>query len=264
MLRRPCSGWAGLSGWAAWVQGGIALETPSRVAIWAQRFGLAGLALFVLGPLLNHLPGVPPMAGFATFGLGLLDGLLALLVGSIALWITRPGSGVAGRGAAMVGAGIGAGLFAVVIAINSAGMGGPRINDITTDTADAPSFVAIARLLPERDYAYPGASFSELQQTAYPDVVTFELAMPPAQAFAAAKQAAGELGWEIVEEDPASGRLEATHTTALFRFVDDLVVRIRPQGAGSRVDMRSKSRDGQGDVGANAARIRAFRAAVTP
>jgi hypothetical protein len=240
------------------------LETPSRVAVWAQRLGLAGLALFVLGPLINHLPGVPPMAGFATFGLGLLDGLLALLVGSIALWITRPASGVAGRGAALVGTGIGAGLFVVVVAINSAGMGGPRINDITTDSEDPPEFVAIARLLPERDYSYPGASFSELQRGAYPDVETFALAVPPAQAFAAAQQAAVDLGWEIVEADPAAGRLEATHTTALFRFVDDVVVRIRPQGSGSRVDMRSKSRDGKGDVGANAARIRAFQAAVTP
>ncbi len=240
------------------------METPSRVAILAQRLGLAGLALFVLGPLINHLPGVPPMAGFLTFGLGLLDGLLALLVASIALWITRPASGVAGRRAALVGAGLGAGMFAVVIAINSTGMRGPRINDITTDTQDPPRFVAIAKLEASRDYDYPGASFSKEQLAAYPDVETFELAVPPARAFAAAKQAAKDLGWVIVEEDPARGRLEATETTALFRFVDDVVVRIRPGGTGSRLDIRSKSRDGQGDVGANAARIRAFRKAVTP
>ena len=88
------------------------METPSRVAVWAQRFGLAGAALFVLGPLVNHIPGVPPMAGFAIFALGLLDGLLALLLGSIGLLLTRPASGVGGRGAALKGAGIGVAMLA--------------------------------------------------------------------------------------------------------------------------------------------------------
>lgn len=248
------------------------METPSRVAVLAQRLALAGLVLFVLGPLINRLPGVPPMAGFLTFGLGLLDGLLALLLGSIALWFTRPASGVPGRRAALVGTGIGLAMFVVVIGINSAGMGGPRINDITTDPQDPPQFVAIAQREAGRDYTYPDASLTEAdraaytaeQLSAYPDVVTIELAVPPAEAFAAARGAALDLGWEIVGQDPASGRLEATQTTVLFRFVDDVVVRIRPAGAGSRVDVRSKSRDGKGDVGANAARIRAFRTAVTP
>ena len=48
-------------------------------------------------------------------------------------------------------------------------------------------------------------------------------------------------------------------TTRIFRFVDDVVVRVRPaEGGGAIVDVRSKSRDGRGDLGANAARIRAF------
>jgi len=132
--------------------------------------------------------------------------------------------------------------------------------------------VAIAKLESERDYAYPDSTLSEAERAAYtaeqvaayPDVATLELALPPEQAFAAVREAALELGWEIVEEDPASGRLEATQSTALFRFVDDVVVRVRPGGPGSRVDVRSKSRDGKGDVGANAARIRAFREALAP
>ncbi len=238
------------------------METRSRVAVLAQRLGLAGVALFVLGPAINQVPGVPPLAGFYTFALGLLDGLLALFLGLVALWLTRPASGVGGRGPALLGVGIGAALFVVVIVINSGGMGGPRINDITTDTADPPDFVAIARIESGRDYSYPGDSFSEQQRAAYPDVATFELPVPPDQAFASVRQAALDLGWEIVEEDPAGGRLEATHATAVFRFVDDVVVRIRPGGAGSQIDIRSKSRDGQGDVGANAARIRVFRAAI--
>jgi uncharacterized protein (DUF1499 family) len=70
------------------------------------------------------------------------------------------------------------------------------------------------------------------------------------------------LGWEIVAADPAHGRIEATDTTRFFGFKDDVVIRIRPEGSGSRVDVRSKSRVGRSDVGANAARIRAFRDAL--
>ena len=62
--------------------------------------------------------------------------------------------------------------------------------------------------------------------------------------------------------DPAAGTLEANDTTSFFRFVDDVSIRVTPAPGGSRVDIRSKSRDGRGDIGANAIRIRAFRDAL--
>jgi uncharacterized protein (DUF1499 family) len=80
----------------------------------------------------------------------------------------------------------------------------------------------------------------------------------PREAIARAERAARALGWTIVGSDPAQGRLEATATTFWFRFTDDIVVRVRREGAGSRLDVRSKSRVGRGDLGANARRIRAF------
>jgi uncharacterized protein (DUF1499 family) len=68
----------------------------------------------------------------------------------------------------------------------------------------------------------------------------------------------------VVAADPAAGRIEATATTFWFGFVDDVVVRVRPAaGGGSRIDVRSVSRVGKSDVGANAKRIRAYRAALT-
>jgi uncharacterized protein (DUF1499 family) len=42
------------------------------------------------------------------------------------------------------------------------------------------------------------------------------------------------------------------------RFVDDIVIRVTADGSGSRVDMRSLSRQGRSDFGVNAARIRAY------
>jgi uncharacterized protein (DUF1499 family) len=72
------------------------------------------------------------------------------------------------------------------------------------------------------------------------------------------------MGWEIAEADAAAGRIEATDTTFWFGFKDDVVIRIRPaEDGGSIVDIRSKSRVGMSDVGANAARIRAFRDRLT-
>jgi uncharacterized protein (DUF1499 family) len=102
-----------------------------------------------------------------------------------------------------------------------------------------------------------------MQREAYPDLQTIGLDLPPAEALARSRQVAEELGWEVVEVDEAEGRLEATFTSRLFRFVDDIVVRIRPSPGGSMVDLRSTSRVGESDLGANAARIRTFREHVT-
>jgi uncharacterized protein (DUF1499 family) len=68
------------------------------------------------------------------------------------------------------------------------------------------------------------------------------------------------MGWEIVAADVAAGRIEATATTPWFGFRDDIVVRVAPASAGSRIDVRSVSRVGKSDLGANAKRIRAFLA----
>ena len=66
--------------------------------------------------------------------------------------------------------------------------------------------------------------------------------------------------WEVTHADAESGRIEATATSRVFHFVDDIVIRVRPDGAGSRVDLRSRSRVGQSDLGANAKRIHAYGA----
>jgi uncharacterized protein (DUF1499 family) len=77
-------------------------------------------------------------------------------------------------------------------------------------------------------------------------------------AFTRALNAARDLGWQIVAAVPAEGRIEATDTTVWFGFKDDIVVRVTPTAGGSRIDVRSVSRLGQGDLGKNAARIRAY------
>jgi uncharacterized protein (DUF1499 family) len=69
-------------------------------------------------------------------------------------------------------------------------------------------------------------------------------------------------GWEISAEELPSGRIEAVARTSLFHFEDDVAIRVRAEGEGSRIDARSRSRVGQSDFGANAARIVSYLRAV--
>ncbi|MGE5336852.1 MAG: DUF1499 domain-containing protein [Gemmatimonadota bacterium] len=135
----------------------------------------------------------------------------------------------------------------------------PKIHDISTDTENPPQFVAV---LPLRKGAPNSVDYSatvaEQQKRAYPDIAPLLLDVPPAQAFAQAERVAREMGWDIVAAAPQDLRIEATATTLMFGFKDDVVIRIAPHGAGSRLDIRSVSRLGSSDIGTNAKRIRTF------
>jgi uncharacterized protein (DUF1499 family) len=85
--------------------------------------------------------------------------------------------------------------------------------------------------------------------------------LPIDQAFDRAVTVAGELGWEIYHQDRNTGVIEAVDTTAIMAFKDDVVIRLRTNADGTLVDMRSVSRVGISDIGANAKRIRAFQEA---
>ena len=129
----------------------------------------------------------------------------------------------------------------------------PYINDVTTDTEKPPQF---SQPKPYESH------FAELQRLGYPELRALELAVPPAQALARARAAVQSLGWEIVAADEGAGRIEAVATTRWFGFKDDIVVRVAPSAGGSRVDVRSRSRVGRSDLGANARRIQDFLTAV--
>lgn len=140
----------------------------------------------------------------------------------------------------------------------------PRIHDITTDTDNPPQFVT---LLPVRQKTvngpeYGGEKVAREQKAGYPDIEPALLDEPLARAFERALAAAHSLEWEIVAAVPAEGRIEATDTTRWFRFKDDIVIRVTASGTGSRVDIRSKSRLGRSDLGANARRVRNFLRAL--
>jgi uncharacterized protein (DUF1499 family) len=142
----------------------------------------------------------------------------------------------------------------------------PRIHDITTDFENPPEFAAVLPARAAENAAtahYEGAELAKLQKAAYPDVAPLELALSQANAFDRALAVARSMpGWSIVAADPTTGRIEASQTSRWFRFTDDVVIRISGHGSGSRVDMRSLSRQGRSDFGVNAARIRAYMSAL--
>lgn len=134
----------------------------------------------------------------------------------------------------------------------------PPIHDITTDTDDPPAFESLAAVREEAPnaVAYPGEDTARQQRDAYPDIEPLKVEAPLPRVREAAEAEAREFGWELVSV--TDNTIEATATTTWFGFRDDVVIRLREEPDGVRVDMRSASRVGRGDVGTNADRIRAY------
>jgi uncharacterized protein (DUF1499 family) len=195
--------------------------------------GLAVLALLVLAA-----SGPAVRLGLLPFTLGILmlpvAGVLGLAAAIVAVVALFRGAGVLKPVLALV-----AGML--VAFVPAAGYmlarSVPLINDISTDPKEQ----------------------TEEQRRAYPDIQPLRLPLAPNVAFERAKGALEEAGWQIVREDPSAGRIEALATTFWFGFKDDVVIRVAADGAGSRVDVRSKSRVGKGDLGTNAQRIRSYQ-----
>jgi uncharacterized protein (DUF1499 family) len=233
--------------------------TFSSVAVAGLWIGLLGCVLLMIdGPLYRaHVLGLYAALRIV-IPAALLLGVIAVFLSLVGL--VRPG----GKGLAL--AGLVLGLIAAGMPVKSiyTAKNSP-IHDVSTDIGNPPQFVAVlplraaAKAANSTDY---DAKTAALQKQTYPDIGPLHLDLPPAKAFDRAVAAARGKGWEIVASDPAQGRMEATATTFWFGFKDDIVVRIAAEVNGSRIDVRSLSRIGKSDVGANARRIRAYLAKV--
>jgi len=167
----------------------------------------------------------------------------------------------------------------------------PPIHDVQTDWSnpimpsdallavraetEAMNPVEAAPIVPEyaedRWPGTPGRLVSELQEEAefdptqqddradapYPKLDSYITQAPSEAAFEAILTLVKERGWVIVASDETAGRIEATETSFWFDFKDDIMIRIQPtEEGGSRIDVRSTSRVGLSDLGANAKRVR--------
>ena len=82
-----------------------------------------------------------------------------------------------------------------------------------------------------------------------PELRPLTLPLPERQVREQVLQAIERLGW--LEPREANGVLHALVVTPLLRFKDDVEVRFEPAPDGIRVQVRSASRVGRGDLGAN-------------
>ena len=223
-----------------------------NIANIARATLVAALLMVAAGPL--HRFGVISWQ----VSLGLFVGA-ALLAGIGACWclvqlLRRRGGTVTVIAAA---AGLAAAAIPLAVVVNSADK--PPINDISTDTANPPTFQAIDAAIRGNDVspiAYNPA-FAPQQERAYPDVRPLDLPLEPGQAFDVALAACNK-DWQIILADRNAGRIEAVEQSMWWGYKDDIVIRLTKTPLGSRVDMRSKSRVGQSDLGANARRIATY------
>ncbi len=240
------------------------MQSRLRVESASSALGALAATSFVIGPIGIQLGLLSPWVGFQISAFGLLLGTIGLLAGMIGVWRTRATTGRSGRGYALTGIGIGLSLIGIVIVGAGPDGSAPPINDITTNPVDPPTFVHAATLAANlgRNLSYPGGHFARQQRAAYPDLHPIRIHATLDNAFRRAEAVAKSLGWEIAYADERTGAIEATDKSPIFRFVDDIAIRIRPVLGAAVLDLRSKSRNGKGDLGANAERIRAFRDAL--
>jgi uncharacterized protein (DUF1499 family) len=138
----------------------------------------------------------------------------------------------------------------------------PKINDITTDTHSPPQFERIAAMRGEdaNPTAYSGEKIAEQQVQAYPDIRPMVLERSAEETYDLAREAVTRLDWEVVNERKPtgnkSGQIEAISRTLLMGYADDIVIRVSAGAGEAKIDVRSASRYGEHDFGANARRIR--------
>jgi uncharacterized protein (DUF1499 family) len=223
---------------------------------------LLAVAMIAAGIIGAHFYLIAPFMGFQLFALGFLLSILGSLVGLLAVFLTRKPQLQAGRNRALVGTVVCLLIAVPLIVTVLASSKYPAINDITTDFDNPPEFVFAQKLQhePNRDMKYDKAKYAARQLAGYGPIGPIKEALDPKAAFARVTEVAQATpGWKITYTDPATNTLEAVATSRLFHFHDDIVIQIRPTPDGaSLIEMRSKSRDGIGDFGVNAKRIRRF------
>jgi uncharacterized protein (DUF1499 family) len=245
-------------------------EPVSRAAVWSRRLAVFALLVAGVAILLSRLRAADPPAALTVFAAALVvAGFALMLAGAAASVIWR--DGLRGAGEAFVGFILAAGLTAYPAYLAALAFTLPKINDVSTDLASPPSFLHSARARAAGAGAEPPPpqdAARAAQREAYPDLQSLKLEMDALEAYRLALAVATDLGWRVIDlapPNPAGGgsaTIEAQDRSLFFGFPSDVVIRIRPGAMSTAIDLRSVSRVGLHDFGANAARIRKFVAAL--
>lgn len=241
-------------------------EPVSRLAASSLRLALFSLIatfvalIIVRSGALDLVPALSTLAGALV-----LAAVAILLAFGAGIVIWRDGLG--GLRQAVLAVLIGVALIGYPAYLGARAYQLPAIYDITTDPIDPPQFDAIARLRPRdaNPIAYQGLYAAEQQHAAYPDLDPEDTTASPQEAFDVAMKIIVKRKWRVVDarppRGPVAGRptdgiIEAVARSLILGFPEDVVLRIRATNDGTRIDLRSASRYGRGDLGSNAARVR--------
>jgi len=240
-------------------------ELPmSRLAIWSWRFALFGLAVAVMSIIVVRTGLLEVAPALVTFGAALAFAVLAVLLAFLAFVVIWR-QGLTGLGRAVGGLMLATLILVYPGYLGYRGVTLPTINDITTDAANPPPFEKIASLRLPGTASYP-AKFAALQESAYPDIAPLEFDISPRVVYRETLKLIEKRKWHVVDEMPPAGSrdgmIAAVARTLIMGFPDDVVIRVRAAGNGSRVDVRSASRYGVNDFGTNAARVAALLADI--
>ena len=234
---------------------------------WTWRLGwfalggvILAVVLAVLLATLARYGGIDKGAGFMWVFRGVAIAAASCVIALVALLIGYfHRTGPRWPAGAALGLGV---VFVAVLAIQIVpGMGAPPLHDITTNVDDPPQFRTLEL---REDNLIPFQNIEEWRSAhreGYPDIEPVIINKPPLEVLADARALVRERDWKIAAVDQRAGRLEATAYESYLRFEDDVMIKVTPIADGStRVDMRSVSRVGLGDLGVNAKRIRTFLA----
>jgi hypothetical protein len=236
-------------------------EPVSSLATWARNLAVFSVVAVVVSVAIVRFGFLEVKPALATFFGALACAALSILTGFaafVAIWQ----NGSRGMGRILLAFLISAAVLAYPAYLGLQYRKLPKIHDITTDPIDPPRFEALARLRSgdgANPAVYAGLYSAEQQRLAWPDIETVELEVPALRAYEVTLALVNKRKWRVVDERPPQprrdGRIEAIAQTPIMGFREDVSIRIRQDGEGSRVDIRSSSRYFESDLGSNAARV---------
>ena len=234
-----------------------------KIISWSGQGAFVSSVLAVLGYRADLLPF---RLAFLLFLLALLLCVVVVILGLCSLVIDLVKKRPLGMDYLLLVVICSIGPGVTLFSVGLDGIKAPMIHDITSDTVNPPVFLFTQEEqgFRENSLVYgadelSAEQLSGLQLSGYPDIRTMTVKLPARVVYQKALFVASFLGWEISAQDVLIFHFEAQATTAMFGFVDDIVVRITPLGEDSTaIDIRSVSRLGTSDFSANAKRIRLF------
>jgi Protein of unknown function (DUF1499) len=245
-------------------------EPVAGAARWSRRLAVFAAASAAVAVALARARAANPSAALTVFAAALVIAAIAVvLAGSAAVTIWR--DGLRGAGQAAFGFALAVALIAYPTYLAVIAFVLPPINQVSTDLVSPPPFMLSTKARVARAGADPPALDDDTgaaQREAYPDLGTVKVEMDSTEAYRLSLSVATDLGWRIVDAEPpnlagdGSALIEATDRSLFFGLVSDVAIRIQPGATRTAIDVRSVSRIGKHDFGANAARVRRFIAAV--